>query len=214
MKTDQWIAVLARGPIDVDPHLSERRIAAAAAAGALVAALLVGVLLGPRPDLAAAALLPSFWLKLAFPVALALAAYAAACRLARPNLGLGSTAAALLGPLLVIAAVAGIDLVAAPGGTRAELVRGHSALACMASIASFALPALAANLLALRTLAPTRLRNAGACAGLLAGAAAASAYAFRCDEMAAPFIAVWYVLGIGVPTVLGAVLGPRLLRWA
>jgi hypothetical protein len=31
--------------------------------------------------------------------------------------------------------------------------------------------------------------------------------------MAAPFLATWYVLGILIPAILGALLGPRLLRW-
>jgi hypothetical protein len=28
-----------------------------------------------------------------------------------------------------------------------------------------------------------------------------------------PFWGVWYVLGMLVPTVLGGLLGPRVLRW-
>jgi hypothetical protein len=32
-------------------------------------------------------------------------------------------------------------------------------------------------------------------------------------ELTAPFLAVWYVSGIAVPVLVGAVLGPRLLRW-
>ncbi|KAG5715748.1 hypothetical protein E4T56_gene14714, partial [Termitomyces sp. T112] len=31
--------------------------------------------------------------------------------------------------------------------------------------------------------------------------------------MAAPFLAVWYVAGVAIPAVLGALLGPPLLRW-
>jgi hypothetical protein len=31
--------------------------------------------------------------------------------------------------------------------------------------------------------------------------------------MAAPFIATWYLLGITLPAVVGALLGPVLLRW-
>ncbi|MGH7340450.1 MAG: NrsF family protein, partial [Candidatus Rokuibacteriota bacterium] len=29
----------------------------------------------------------------------------------------------------------------------------------------------------------------------------------------APFLATWYVLGMLVPTALGAILGPLVLRW-
>jgi hypothetical protein len=31
--------------------------------------------------------------------------------------------------------------------------------------------------------------------------------------MEAPFLAIWYLLGMLIPTLLGALLGPRLLRW-
>jgi Uncharacterized protein conserved in bacteria len=66
---------------------------------------------------------------------------------------------------------------------------------------------------ALRGLAPTRLRIAGAAGGLLAGATATLAYCLHCPEMGIPFWGVWYLLGMLLPTGLGAVLGPRLLRW-
>jgi hypothetical protein len=31
--------------------------------------------------------------------------------------------------------------------------------------------------------------------------------------MAAPFLAVWYLAGMAIPTALGALLAPHLLRW-
>ena len=62
-------------------------------------------------------------------------------------------------------------------------------------------------------LAPTRPALAGAFSGLVAGAAGALVYAWHCPEMAAPFIATWYLLGIAGPAVVGALLGPMLLRW-
>jgi hypothetical protein len=31
--------------------------------------------------------------------------------------------------------------------------------------------------------------------------------------MAAPFIGIWYLLGMLIPAVIGASIGPRLLRW-
>jgi len=47
----------------------------------------------------------------------------------------------------------------------------------------------------------------------LAGSIAALVYALHCPELAAPFIAVWYVLGILVPVAIGALIGPNVLRW-
>jgi hypothetical protein len=53
----------------------------------------------------------------------------------------------------------------------------------------------------------------GAIAGLLAGATGAFIYAFHCDESAAPFVALWYTIGISLVGLLGAALGRILLRW-
>ena len=72
---------------------------------------------------------------------------------------------------------------------------------------------LVGSLRALRELAPTRLRLAGAAAGALAGGAGAAVYALHCPEFGAPFLAVWYVLGMALPVAAGAWLGPRVLRW-
>jgi len=66
---------------------------------------------------------------------------------------------------------------------------------------------------ALKGAAPTRPAWAGAGAGLLAGTLGTLVYALHCPEMAAPFLAVWYLLGMAIPTAVGAALGPRLLRW-
>jgi hypothetical protein len=35
----------------------------------------------------------------------------------------------------------------------------------------------------------------------------------HCPEMAAPFLGFWYILGMLIPTAVGALLGNRLLRW-
>jgi len=66
---------------------------------------------------------------------------------------------------------------------------------------------------AIRGLAPTRLRLAGAAAGLLSGAVGALVYCLHCPELEAPFLGFWYLLGMLIPTAVGALLGPRLLRW-
>ena len=213
MKTDALIAMLARGPVAADARTTERRLAAAALLGALVAEACALATFGLRHDIAAAVPLPAFWLKIAFPATLAAAAaaFAATCLLARPGAALGGLRCALIAPLVVVWAVAGWALIDPPAGERMALVTGHSAFARVASVALLALPGFVAAFAALRALAPTRPRAARACAGLLAGALAATLYAFHCDEMEAPFVAVWYVLGMLLPTALGAVLGPRLL---
>ena len=47
----------------------------------------------------------------------------------------------------------------------------------------------------------------------IAAVVATAVYALHCPEMAAPFLATWYLAGMLIPTVAGALLGPRLLRW-
>ncbi len=214
MKTDALISMLASGPTVVDPSTTTRRICAAAAVGLAVVTTVMLAMLGPRADLASAMSLPMFWLKFAVPLCLAIAFLVAATRLARP----GGRAK---GPWIIVAAalvmlwtLASIDLAAAPAGARASMVEGTSAPFCVVSIALLSLPLLIAMFVALRSLGPTRLRIAGMAAGGLAGAAAALVYAVHCTEMAIPFLAVWYVLGMCIPAALGSVAGPRFLRWA
>ncbi len=73
-------------------------------------------------------------------------------------------------------------------------------------------PIFAGVMWAMKGLAPTRPRIAGAVAGLLAGATAALVYCLHCPEIEAPFIAFWYVLGMLIPVGVGALLGGVLLR--
>ena len=65
----------------------------------------------------------------------------------------------------------------------------------------------------MRGLAPTRLLLAGLVAGGCAGGLGAAVYAFACTETSAPFLAIWYTLGMALAAGLGAVAGSRLLRW-
>ena len=214
MKTDHLIAMLASGPVGADLRLPARRILFATAAGLFVAAAAMLVFLGPRPDLAAAVQMPMFWLKLAVPGLLMAASYAATSRLARPGdraRGAGVAIAAVLALLWMAAAV---DLGLAAQDRRGAMIEGASAWPCVAGIALLSLPLLFAIFMALRNLAPTRPAIAGLCAGALSGSAAALVYAVHCNETAVPFLAIWYIVGIAAPAILGAVAGPRLLRWA
>jgi hypothetical protein len=213
MKTDQLIAMLATQAGPVEARATQRRFTGALGWGLFAAVLGMALALGVREDIAQAALQPMFWVKLLFPATIAASALVAAARLARPGMRLG------LLPMLPAAAIAALWLVAAvvlaaaAPAERSQLVYGETWRTCPVSITLLALPVLAASLWAIKGLAPTRLALAGASAGLLAGAAGATVYALHCPEMAAPFLAVWYVLGMAIPTVLGALLAPRLLRW-
>ena len=62
-----------------------RRYGAALGWGGLAAAVLMALVLGVRPDIVQAAGQPMFWLKIAFPAAVAAAAMLATLRLSRPG---------------------------------------------------------------------------------------------------------------------------------
>lgn len=213
MRTDDLIALLAADLTPVDALRAERRYLAKLAAGALAAMVAMLLWLGPRPDIAAAAPLPMFWLKLALPASLAMAALVALRRIGYPGVPLGRALWGAVVPVSLVWLLAGVALLTAAPAERLPLVLGDTWRQCPVTIAVLSVPAMALALWALRGLAPTRLALAGAVAGLFAGAVAALAYALHCPEMEAPFLAVWYVLGMLIPAGAGALLGPHLLKW-
>lgn len=213
MKTDELVTLLAAGAGPVAPGAAARRYAAALGWGAFGAALLMAILLGVRPDLAEATRLPMFWVKLGFPAWLAAGALYAAARLSRPGVQLGRVPAALAAAVLAMWLLAVFVLLNAAAGEREALIFGSTWNSCPLLVALLSLPVFAAALWAMKGLAPTRLVLAGAAAGLLAGAAGALIYALHCPEMEAPFLAIWYLLGMLIPAVAGALIGPLLLRW-
>ena len=213
MKTDDLIAMLATGDVAVAAGSAWRRFGGALALGIAIGAVLMLGTLGVRPDIASAAQMPMFWLKLAFALAISLFALLAAARAARPGASFGWLPFALAAPVVMIWIMAADLLIGLPAGERLRAVYGQTWLFCPLLIALLSVPAFIAVLWAMSGLAPTRLRLAGAIAGLLAGGIGATVYSFHCDEMAAPFLATWYVLGMLIPAVAGGLLGPRLLRW-
>ena len=213
MRTDELVRILATGAEPVERHAVGRRFAIALGLGAPAAILLMLVLLGLRPDLAAAMRLPMFWVKLAFSGSLAVASLIACMRLARPGRRLGRVPIALALPVIAIWLIAGVALLAAEPHARGELILGATWMVCPWLIALLSLPLLAAGLWAMHGLAPTRLPLAGAALGLLAGSIGALIYCLHCPEVAAPFVGTWYLIGMLIPGLVGGLVGPRLLRW-
>jgi hypothetical protein len=213
MKTDELITMLASGAAPVESDAGARRLAMALGWGLFGATLLMALMLGVRHDLVQALRMPMFWMKLGVPVLAALAALQLARRLGLPGTGPGRAPLLLSALLLLAWAGAAFMLLKGSAAAWAPMVFGATWKTCPFNIAMLSSPIFIAAFWAMRGMAPTRPAQAGAAAGLLAGAAGAAVYALHCPEMAAPFLAVWYVLGIAIPALLGAALGPRLLRW-
>lgn len=213
MKTDDLIALLASDTTTVAPHAARHRFLTALLLGSLGALALMLLNFGVRPDLLSAASLPMFWIKLAFPLAVAVPALVLSARLCRPGIRLGAIWKMLPLPWLVIAAMALWALAHTAPEARWALATGKTWITCAFSITLISGPVLLGVLWAMQGLAPTRPALAGACAGLLSAAVGTFVYALHCPEMQAPFLAIWYLLGMLIPTALGALIGKHLLRW-
>lgn len=213
MKTEELVTMLATGAQAVDPRAPARRAGLALVLGAAAALVICLGVLGVQPQLAGETRIAGFWLRELFCLCLALGAFVAVWRLARPGRLLGAAPALVAAPVLLMWAVAAVTLASAPPPARVGLLMGQTAAACPFLIALLSLPFLAAVLWILRELAPTRLAISGLAAGIAAGSSGALVYTLHCPELAPAFIAVWYVLGMLIPALAGALLGPRLLRW-
>jgi hypothetical protein len=211
--TDDLIDRLAQDLKVSRPGALSSRLALAVTIGALVGLAGVLLLLGPRADLATAVTSMMFWMKLAYTGAIGAVGVICVERISRPAGRPGRRLAWLAAPALVIGVAALAQIVRAPAGAFGRLVMGNSASSCSWLIAAASIPLFVVLMWAVRGLGPTRLRLAGALTGLTAGGVAASIYCLHCDESGAPFVAIWYSLGILAPCAVGALTGPRLLRW-
>ena len=211
MKTTDLIALLSDDLQPARRGMVMRWLLLGLVGGAVLSTVLMWSMLGPRPDLDAAMRLNAFWMKFFYTLALTVLGFGILARQACAGREARTASFALAAPVAAMIVLAGIQL-SAPGDT-AALVMGATWNVCPWLIALLSLPLSLCLMLAMRRLAPTRLALAGATAGLLAGAAAATIYGFHCPEMAAPFILIWYTLGIAVSAILGAFMGPRLLAW-
>jgi hypothetical protein len=212
-KTDELIQSLSADLPKVARGAVARRISLGLGLGALVSIVVMLAWLRPRPDLAQAISTPMFWMKIGYAAATGLSAAVLLARLARPAAKLGLAAVVVAAPLALVVAMALVRFAQAPVGDHRDLLMGHSSMICPWRILLIGLPVLAGAVWAVRGLAPTRLLPAGIAAGVCAGGIGAAVYAVACNETSAPFLAIWYTLGIAAVTALGALAGSRLLRW-
>jgi hypothetical protein len=201
MKTTDLIDMLATEAGPAPRAVAARRLSPALAAGLAIGVAATLLLIGPIP--ASLWRDPAPWIKLAYAGGLIAGAAWLTARLGRPVARIRSPSLALAAVATAMAAVAALTLLGTPFGERLAVVFGHSWARCPTNVLLLSLPALAGVLWALRGLAP----------GLAAGGVGAFAYALSCTELSPAFVAVWYSLGVALATALGAMLGPRVLRW-
>jgi hypothetical protein len=212
MKTDDLIRALAadREPAGPAPGTA---LAFAGAIGFVLSVLLFMWLVPLRPNLGEAMRSWPFMMK---PIEMGILVVVSAIvvlRLARPGTSLGRMlAATAVVPAIMVAAVA-VELMQVPRAEWLVKLAGQHWYMCVLNMVLLSLPILAALLFGLRYGAPTRPALAGAGAGLLSGALAASLYIAHCPDDSPLFVAAWFTLAIAIATGIGALAGSRLLRW-
>ena len=213
MMTEELIRTLARDVKPVSRRAIERRIAVGITAGAVITVLLIAALLGFRPDLDLAMRGFPFWMKWGYTISLGIGAVIVTTSLARPDARNLRWLWLLSAPILLLVGIGVAEIVNAPADTLLAMWLGGSWDKCPWLVLMLSIPIFVGLLWSFRRFAPTRLRAAGAAAGLTAGAWAATLYCLHCPEVSAIFVLTWYSLGIALATGLGALLGPRVLRW-
>ncbi|MES2270176.1 MAG: DUF1109 domain-containing protein [Pseudomonadota bacterium] len=213
MQTDDLIRALAGDIAPVSRSVVERRVLLGIMCGSVITMAWIAFILGFRPDLGQAMHGFSFWMKWAYTGSLGLCAVMATLHLSRPEAGRAEWLWLLVIPIGLLAAVSVGELVRTPPHDWLSLWLGQSWKRCAIYVLLSALPIFVGLLWAFRKLAPTRLRLAGAAAGLASGACAATLYGLHCPEASATFVLTWYSLGIGLAALLGACVGPRFMRW-
>lgn len=213
MDTDALIASLSANVKPVSRHAVGLRIAIGLTVGGAITLALIAAGLGIRPDLGTAMHGFSFWMKWTYSLSLGLVAILAILRLARPDSGPIRRPWLLAAPIVVLAGIGIFEMARAPSSEWLAMWLGASWKVCPWLVLMLSAPIFIGLLWSFRKLAPTRLRAAGAVAGLAAGACAATLYCVHCPEVSAIFVLTWYTLGIALAAAIGALIGPRLMRW-
>lgn len=213
MKTDDLIDLLSTNTEVADPGNFRRALVGALAAGAAVAFEAMLAVLGVRADVISTGQPEFILIKLLFTLSVVALAMIFLIRFARPTAERDNILLLAI-PFVAITVGAVLTILSARSTSWSGMIFGKEWLTCLAFIPFFAVAPFAALVWAVRTTgAPTNLARAGSIVGLLAGGIGATAYAFHCPDDSLPFVAVWYGATIGLCTLIGVKLGPRLLRW-
>jgi hypothetical protein len=169
------------------PRASRRplaRLVYAIGSGALVSTILMVKAIPVNPDISNAMQLAAFWQKLGF-AASHCGRGLAACLQSWPGREsrLGNVASGADGADSGDMDPRRIALATAEPEERASLFFGNTWKVCPFLITMLATPVFVASFWAMRDLAPTNLRLAGAAAGMFSGAVGAVVYCFHCPEL-------------------------------
>ena len=213
MKTDELIELLSADVEPVRPGKLLHTLLLAVFAGVAAAACVMVALFGaPAHPLRE----PYFGvqsLTLVFTVTLVVLGMSSLIRSARPG-DPGRRSLILIG--LVFIGLISATIVAVSRGAPdpwGHMLFGPRWGICLICIPLFSLAPFAALVWALRRAAPTHLMRTGALIGLVAASSGAALFACCSPAFSLPFVALCYGGVIVLYSLLGAALGPWLLRW-
>lgn len=213
MKTDELIDMLGTNIEPVKAGQLRTTLFAALAVGTAVALCLVVAIFGMPGEAFGRAYLGLTALALMFTLGLVAAGASFLIKAARPGKP-GRRPLVVIGLLfLALLSACVVALVLAHPAAWGGMFFGPQWEACLICVPLFAVAPFTALVWALRKEAPTNLTWTGAVAGLVAGALSAAVFALHHPSGSIPFILLWYGGPIIVCALIGAMLGPRLLRW-
>lgn len=213
MKTEQLIDMLGTNLDPVKPGRLGKTLAWTLVLGWVAALVLMLATVGVQPDITDRENLGFLAVKLLFALSLIGSGTAFLARSIQPGRDTRRRFALAFVPIMVMGAAGLVTLVGQSPSAWESLILGTQWAACLACILFFSIIPFALLIWALRKGAPTNLKRTGAIAGLVAGALGAAAYALSSPDDSLPFIAIWFSAPILLGAFIGAMLGPRLLRW-
>ncbi len=212
MKTDDLIAAMA-ADLPTRPTSPRRALGLAILVSMPITFGLLFYALGVRGDIASAMHTVRFDFKLAFLVALGLAALWLTGRLLRPGTKARGAKTAVVAVACAMALAIVLEFLSVPSNEWMAHLWGNMVLQCVTYIPMMAAGPLIAILVAMRAGAPDNTTAAGAAGGLLAGAMGAAFYAPHCPNDSPFYVAAWYLMGIAAVVVVGALAGRQVLKW-
>ncbi len=213
MKSSDLIRSLASDLTPVRPGKTRNDLLLGLGAGAAASLAVVVAIYGAQPGLVSIVHGGPLTIKACYALSLAAIAGSMLIPMLRPGSLVPDRGSLLVLPALLLAGLALSQTAMMPDAGSGSLWLGSSWQRCSLRIASLSVPIFAGACWAIRRQAPLRLRATGAFAGLISGGIAATIYAVACTENGAGFVLVWYTLGITISTAVGAITGPRVLRW-
>jgi hypothetical protein len=216
MKTDELIDMLSANLEPVKEGRLGKILVLAILVGGTGAAVVMLATVGTRAGLESPAHLEWTAFKLVLPLSVIVLGTPFLGRSMRPGLETRTNWPLVLFPLVSAIAVGLATLIIVRPEAWIKMLLGASQISsprCFLCVLSFAAIPLAVLIWAVREGAPTRLEVSGALAGIVAGGVGAVAYAFNCDSDTIPFITICYSAAILLCAFIGAILGPRVLRW-